>query len=161
MIIVNEREVFTMVDKLVDRLTEIIQVFCDRMGFDVVIDNDKEFYCYPNDREVFYSLTTNKRQSKWFMENAFAMGLAYDCGDFCLSLLHEVGHCETEQTLTKGQKISRTKRKKNLNGIYKKDNFIYFGLVDEVKATEWAIQFANTHKKELAELSAEIQKVLI
>ena len=38
---------------MVDRLTEIIQEFCDRMGFDVDIDNDKEFYCYPNDREVF------------------------------------------------------------------------------------------------------------
>ena len=109
-----------MVDKLVDRLTEIIQEFCDRMGFDVVVDNDKEFYCYPDDREVFYSLITKKRTDKWFMDNAFAMGLAYDCGVFYLSLLHEIGHCETEQTLTRGQKISRTKRKKILMALIKK-----------------------------------------
>ena len=153
-----------IVDTMLENITEILQNYCDRVGLDVTVDNDKEFYAYPNDREVFYSLIVNKRQDKWFMQNAYAMGLEYDCGDFLLSFFHEVGHCETEPFLTRGQKISRTKRKKNLNGLYKKDNFIYFGLVDEKLATEWAINYINSHKEEMKTLSTliqkEIQKVL-
>ena len=147
-----------MLDRMIERITEILQEYCDNANLDVKVDNDKEFYCYPNDREVFYSLIMKKRQDKWFMENAFAMGLAYDCGDFLLGFFHEVGHCETESLLTRGQKISRTKRKKNLNGIYKKDNFVYFGLVDEQMATQWAIDYINGHKAELKVLAEKIQK---
>lgn len=149
-----------MLDELFDTITEILQDFCDRESFDVTIGNDKEFYCYPNDREVYYSLIVNKRQNKWFMQNAFDKGLEYDCGDFILSFLHEIGHCETEELLTRGQKISSTKRKKNLNGIYKKDNFVYFGLVDEQMATEWAINYANANKEKLQKLATDVQKVL-
>lgn len=149
-----------MLDELYKMITEELQDFCDREDFDVTVDNDTEFYCYTEDNEVFYTLQVLDFQAEWFMENAFNNGLKYDCGNFLLSFLHEIGHCQTEPLLTKGQRISRTKRKKGLDGNIREDNFYYFNLVDEKMATDWAIEYANTHKKELRKLARNIQKIL-
>ena len=65
--------------------------------------------------------------------------------DFTLSLLHELGHCETQDDLP--EEDDREKACKMMEKYGKGDkrilNLMYFCLPDEYAATQWAIDWLS------------------
>ena len=85
------------------KLVRKVQKFCDNFG--CVAKMKTDFYSYPTERKVFFSpFIPSVETDNAFMDNAYKMGLNYDCGNFIISLLHEIGHCETWFLLTDEEK---------------------------------------------------------
>lgn len=144
------------IEEIIDDVVNVCQEYCDENDIDVRVEVETEFLYYLYENVIGITLATDETQSKYFMKNAFDKGLAYDCGDFIMSLFHEIGHHYTIYGLNRKQKIKVAKQKSRLNGFKKADNFKYFNFLDERLATEWAINYINRNKDKIGGLAEKL-----
>lgn len=149
----------TKEEKLLKKYLKICQRFCDDNGFNVSVKWDKDFGYYEDSEEVGVTLVSDER-SQWFMENAFNRGLSYDCGDFIASFMHEIGHHFTLDKISRKQDRIINKRKRKLNGNKRKHNFKYFNILDEVLATNWAIDYINNNEDIIEQFAYELMDII-
>jgi hypothetical protein len=138
-------------------ISEKIQSFLEREGFDVRVGCDTDFVYEYATSTVYYALVVSDNSSKWFREYALSKGLKYDCGSFFLSLFHELGHHMTMDLIDDDEYWEGVEKKKGLDGSKKEDNFFYFDLPDERAATEWAIDYINNNQEKIQELYNSIK----
>lgn len=143
------------IEEILDEIVEVCQNFCDKNNINVSVEIDEDFGYYTHEKVVGIALVVDER-ARYFMDNAMKMGLAYDCGEFITSFLHEIGHHYTLHKLSRRQNKIIDKRKAVLDGRKKKDNYKYFKILDEVLATEWAIKFINANRDLIQELANEL-----
>lgn len=86
-----------------------------------------------------------------------------------ISFLHEIGHHKTFESLTeeewdfceeKKKRIFKKIRKANTPKKIDKLQNQYFVLPDELKATEWAVDFIRKHPKKAKKMNDELMKAL-
>lgn len=121
---------------------------------------DDEFaLCFENNK-VHYKLAYNE-VDEWFnacVKEIFGYEVEYT---FIISLLHEIGHLNTIDTLTdkeynrclkQKERIAKGLDKANTPEEEKRLNYFYFLLEDEYRATEWAINYAKKHPKKIRKM---------
>jgi len=138
--------------KLNKRITKILEPFKIKKA---TCTNE---YSYNFEKEeVTFKVIEGSVEDLWFIEfikERFNYDVKYP---FIISLLHEVGHKNTfdelgeiayDFCLNEKKRISEEMLTADYNQS-KKLEWEYFSLPDEILATNWAIEYAKTHEKEI------------
>lgn len=138
-----------------DKLVEIVDEFVAPFGLDS--DYDSDFYYDIEEARVYFSILVSERSDRLFkkyVKNTFN----FDTPNiFIISLLHEIGHAETLNTITAKQFKADHKAKKaltqtldamsnddpNYDEVFSK----YFDLTIEKIATQWAVDYYKANRK--------------
>ena len=145
------------------KLNKYINEYVKQFGVKAKLDN--EFWWETDTNKIYYSLTVcenHNRDFQKFCEDEF--GLKYNCDIFLLDLYHELGHYFTNYLLTDEEEsfcydlreYLETKEK-----LTNTDYYAYYLMTDEYRATEWAVNYINTHEKEIAKFYKGLQKRII
>ena len=143
------------------KLDRLVQNFVRKVSTDkslkAFLDTDFNYYYYS--KKVGYSILVSERMDSLFLEYAFLHGLKVDCGIFALSLLHEVGHHMTIEGIDQSTYDFCQEVKETLTDSDEDAN-VYFDLEDERLATKWAIDYINTHVKEVEDFTVKFSEAL-
>ncbi len=141
-----------------NRITEfnntLKQWFSDH-GYDGLFFVEGEDFCYYlNEKCVQYSLFDSPNTDNHFSQFLYEYGAEYICHSFIASLLHEIGHHYTLPLFNQEEKDKDifAKNTRYHDGTIE-TNYWYWELPTEFAANMWAIEWINTHYKELCELS--------
>ena len=151
-----------MKDKALNKITEVLDRYLAKFDCEC-IGVDTDFYCYPDTKEVAYSLTFVADNDKYFNKLFKHLGLKYNADPFILALYHEIGHCMTWNNFNKID-IAYIKIAKAIidNGKPNKiKRIIYPILLDEYKATKWACKYINSHPQEIKAMLENIQPLIL
>lgn len=152
-----------MIDTELNKITKVLDKYLSKKFDCECCGLDTDFYCYPDTKEVFYSLTFVADNDKYF-NNLFKMlGLKYNADSFILALYHEIGHCMTWEHFTRAEMFFIKVMKKIIdNGKPNKiKRMIYPFLLDEFKATQWACNYINKHPQEVQRMWQNIQPKIL
>lgn len=141
-----------------DNITKVINKFLE--PFELKSAAGTDFAYYYTDNIVEYTLVVSARMDRMFREFAETLGLIHKVDVFLLSLLHEVGHHETYDELDDADITYSADIKATLT-TNDCDVETYFNLPDEYAATEWAVNYINTHTAEVASLWQELQPAIL
>jgi len=154
--------------KGIKKLNKVISAQLKPFGIDKAF-LDNEFCFYPDKDKVAYTLTYSV-VDEWFNEyvkQTFNYEVKYT---FIISLLHEIGHYNTldlvpDKAYLKAQK-QKAKIDEKLKDVKTEDkekalHFKYFGLSDEIVATEWAVAYAKAHPKKIRKMWHKIYPAIM
>lgn len=138
--------------------SRFVAKWCEENGFYVSIRYGSDFaYFWANDT-IRYSFVTVAYQDELMKEFWFEHGLKYECDIFLMSLLHEIGHYKTEDEWSNAESNRFAKMKTKCDADTKEGNFAYWNVPDELKATEWAIDFINSNPEKCKAFWTECRK---
>ena len=130
-----------------NRINEIIAEFCGKFGCRVSRQGE---FCYLHYIDmVCYELDFGRicRMNREFMASVKRWKPQIKLNVFVWSLLHELGHHMTWDDFDDEEYDRIYKKKGRIMGT--KATLPYYRLPDEVAATKWAVEYANTHKEEV------------
>ena len=95
-----------------------------------------------------------------FLNSVLRLEPEVEADVFLWSLLHEVGHHETYDEISDEENdyCDDTKKKIEEGEL---PNELYYDMIDERLATEWAVEYANTHKEELKAFWEKLQPAIM
>lgn len=132
--------------KGLDKINNILNDFLTPFECKAEVGPDFAYWYATN--TITYSFVTSERMEKLFKAFAKSIGLKVDVDIFLLSLMHEVGHVETWDELSKEECVYSQDVKEILTDS-DEDCEIYFNLPDEYEATAFAVDYINEHENEL------------
>lgn len=152
--------------KGVEEVTAIINEFLE--PYELTCKLGPDFAYHPSDNLITYAFTYVDIDAEGFMASVERLHPEVHADIFLWSLLHEIGHHETIDMMTDKENRYCDRFKKKLNKRTEKINKrlakgkkvklsamaeleAYYDVLDEKLATEWAVEYANTHQEELAE----------
>lgn len=123
-----------------------------------------EYAYYFDDESVTYKITENEVADEWFREfvkERFDFDVKYP---FVFSLLHEVGHHETDDDVDGGLYEFCAEEKERIHKEMQTADaerskvleWQYFNLPDEIIATAWAVRYCRKHPKKVKKMWAEM-----
>lgn len=115
------------------KLNELLNTIVEEFECEAVESN--EFAYYYAENKICYTLESNEEVDSVFLALVRANGLDERVGAFVISFFHELGHNETIDEIEEefeGDKDSLSLEE-------------YFNLEEEWIATEWAIDYCNSH----------------
>lgn len=123
-------------------VTALIQDFVSSFDEEYTVEMGEEFAANLNEDIVYYSIIYAENGGRAFYENFVKRFPKCDgMSLMMLSILHEIGHLETEWDM-----VDDTAVRARIRG--EKDNERYFNLHNEFIATEWAGNWATSHMEE-------------
>lgn len=140
------------VKKLNKAMTEIFSGF----GISKMILGQSYAYYFQSEK-IMYKLTENDAEDAWFKEFIFER-FGYEVEyPFIISVLHEIGHHKANdeiygdiQDFCLAEKSRISKEMETANARESKIiEWQYFNLPDEIMATQWAVNYAQTHPKKI------------
>lgn len=148
------------------KLNSVITKQLKTFGISKAVCSDEFCYYYISE-EITYKLTQTI-EDKWFMEFIEETFGYAPTNSFIMSLLHEVGHHNTyDDVEDEDMDFSEDEKERISEEIQTADaerakalEWEYFNLPDEIVATEWAVDYAVNHTKELEDMWQEILKAL-
>lgn len=144
--------------KGIKRISRIINEFLKpfectaRMGTD---------FCYLYHKNlIFYSIVWMNNGAEDFLNSVLRLEPEVEADIFLWSLLHEIGHHETYDEISDEENdyCDDTKKKIEEGEL---PNELYYDMIDERLATEWAVEYANTHKEELKAFWGKLQPAIM
>lgn len=129
------------------KIDEIINKFVSQ--FDCRAMHGGEF-CYLHGIDtVMYELDFGRcdKNNRDFMASVKRQGPRIKLNVFVWSLLHEVGHHMNDEEFDEEEMYRIYKKKARI--FKNRHTRQYFYLPDEVGATKWAVEYANTHREEI------------
>lgn len=138
------------------RIDNILNTWLEQNGFDCTVEIGTDFAYYYDQSIITYALVVPSRMEALFMDFAKRRGLQVDCGDFLMSFFHELGHHETLDLIDDGQYVEAQETKKKLTDS-NEDTEIYFNLIDEITATDWAISYINNNLHKICRLGNDLR----
>ena len=150
-----------------EKLNELIEIFYEGLGYDIEVEQGDEFCAYCKDDIISYTLhdiAYNDLAFKNYLQKNYDLP---PISTFTMSLLHELGHIITYPRLNKVKYFDAQLKKQVINRLTANSmktaiaiNTYYFGLYDEKKATdkavelllknyEWCLKFEYFFKEEL------------
>lgn len=130
--------------------------------------SDEYSYCF-EDESIAFKITENGMEDIFF-NDFIKERFDYVCAfPFVLSLLHEVGHHKANDEIEGAIYDFCIAEKERINVAINESSDIeevkafeyqYFNLPDEIMATQWAVNFAKTHPKKIAEMWTKMKKAL-
>ena len=135
------------------QISALVKKFCQQFG-DLRVARDSEFaYFYSED---LISYTTNFTHNadkveafKNHIYQTYDIDLDDDKAFFIFSLLHEIGHYMTMDTMSQKELIVEVSVRKLLQERIEMEENIYFKLPSEVLANDWASDYYLSHFNEI------------
>lgn len=138
------------------RIDNILNTWLEQNGFDCTAETGTDFAYYYDQSIITYALVVPSRMDALFMDFAKRRGLQVDCGDFLMSFFHELGHHETLDLIDDERYAEAQEIKKELTDS-NEDTEIYFNLIDEITATDWAISYINNNLHKICRLNDDLR----
>lgn len=125
---------------------------------DVVLHN--EFECLPTTNEIKIDVHCKPYEYSMFLTTLYMRkNVPCDISLFTWALLHEVGHCMTENLLdVRANNHCQYVKHKIEKG--KIPTYEYYFLADEKRATNWAIRFVRNNYDEVKKFDNDIRGYL-
>lgn len=152
-----------------NKLVEMVDEFLEPFGLDSDFDAD---FCYDTEEErVYFSIMVTERSDRLFkkyIKDTFNFNVP---SIFMMSLLHEVGHAETLDTLSRAQ-IDADHYVKDIldevlentptnNPDYEDIYTQYFDLTIEKVATQWAVDYYKANRKRCDDFYSIFENALV
>ena len=139
----------------VSQVNRLVKNFCEEFG-NVKVARDSEFAYYYFEDKITYTLnfTHNGEKVKAFKEHIYTtynIDLDDEKDFFLFSLLHEIGHYMTMDTMEQEDLIVEVAIRKLLQEKVEMEDNIYFKLPSEVLANDWAADYFMEHYEEVRE----------
>lgn len=128
--------------------------------FDLTCCIGGDFCYYYLDDEVQVSFLSAERDEEEFMRSIQIQNPLCCMDVFLWSLLHEIGHSQTIDEIS-DEDWGRSNRTKELCRDGKISRWEYYCCVDEVMATQWAVEFANENQNALFSFWNELQPLIM
>ena len=148
------------IKKALKKMNKVMSAELAPFGIDRAKYTGEYSYSFDKNR-VDYKLTNTAIEDKWFNEFVLERFRYQIKSDFIFSLLHEIGHAKANDNIT-GDILDFCLEEKARIGIEmmvaedeetgRALSFQYFQLPDEIMATQWAVAYAETHKKQLKKM---------
>ena len=144
------------------KINKIINDFT-KENFGVRANLDKEFLAYCRAKRIGYTLAVETEDINFFLEDAQARFPEVHADPFLWFLMHEVGHCMTDNTWTEAEKERINCKKSELSEVEDDQlrNDLYHTCPDEYFATRWAGQWMTKHQKKIAKFWNKIQPAIM
>lgn len=152
------------IKKALKKMNKIISAELAPFGIDGTKYTGEYSYSFKHNR-VDYKLTNNAIEDKWFREFVKERFRYEIKSDMIMSLLHEIGHAKANENIVDDIQdfCLEEKARISIEMMVAEDeetgralSFQYFSLPDEIMATQWAVKYAETHKKELKKMLKKI-----
>lgn len=114
---------------------------------------DLSFSYLPTKKEVYWTPIVCEKADKEFADFFESLGCEVKADVFIYSLLHEIGHSQTLDEVSDEDYYYSHDRKADEEIT----NTEYFNLPVEIVATQWAVDYLNTHTEEVAEFWKKLQ----
>ena len=144
------------------RVNRIINEFT--MQFGIVAKLDTEFEAFCDEMIVGYTLIGSNESNGDIINDAIKRYPDINADIFLWGLLHEMGHCMTEDMWTEEEKAYFWEQKDmmvaseaNMDDI----NTWYHACPDEFFATRWAGNYMRRHPKKIAKFWNELQPAIM
>ena len=117
-------------------------------------------------KRVDFKVCNETIEDKWFNEFLLERFRFTPKNDFIISILHEIGHAKANENIIDDilEFCLNEKTRINIEMMVAEDeatgrnlSFQYFSLPDEIMATQWAVNYAETHEKELDKMWEKIE----
>ena len=151
-----------------NKLNKAISAELKPFGISKAELSDEYSYCF-EDESIAFKITENGMEDIFF-NDFIKERFDYVCAfPFVLSLLHEVGHHKANDEIEGAIYDFCIAEKERINIAINESSDIeeikvfeyqYFNLPDEIMATQWAVNYAKTHPKKIAEMWAKMKKAL-
>jgi len=147
--------------KGLDRITKILNEYCKQ--FDCVCEPSDDFYYFYDSSTVTFAFVTTEWIDKQFVKFYETLGLNVKCDTFLLSLFHEIGHHHTIEEVEEEDYIYSQDVKDWIDEQEASEELLdmYFNLPDEKIATQWAVDYINTHIDEVYNLWLRLQPAIL
>lgn len=140
--------------KEIAAIAEILDSFLK--PFDCISNFGEEFGFYTASNTVEFALTVKDKHESTFMEFVGKNFPDIHADIFLWSVLHELGHRETED------EFDDDEWEDYMRAIFNCDSDIeYYNLPIEYAATDWAANYMRTHTAEVATLWGKLQPAII
>ena len=146
-------------------LNKVVTKELSAFGIKKAVCCDEYAYSY-DEQAVSYKITEGQTEDILFSEFLKDRFGYVDKYPFIMSLLHEVGHHKAnddivgevyEFCLAEKERIQE-ELTTAVGDEIKKLEYQYFNLPDEIMATKWAIDFANSHPKKIKKMWKKMRK---
>lgn len=134
----------------IETINKTINTFISQFG-EYSCRMGSDFCVYLNENVIEWTLIYVEKGGEAFYNNFIKrFPLAQKLNLFTLSLLHELGHLETEDEIIEDKKEFDT----NISDEE------YFNLYNEVIATDWAGEWIETHLQEAENLNKKLETII-
>lgn len=141
-------------DAYLKEIDSIVNEFTNKFGCKAFLDD--EFYYYSIVEAIGYFLDFGRPSvaNRDFMESVKRQKPKVKLNIFVWCVLHELGHHATEDNFDDEEQDCIDKKRARINRT--KARRPYYNLPDELAATTWAVEYANTHREEVLEFEDRI-----
>lgn len=128
--------------------------------FDCTADLGTDFCYIYSESKIEYALVESEQSIADFMGSVNRLHPRVKADCFLWSFLHELGHNETMNEMT-DEEIDESEAIKEKIEKGELSKFAYYDTVEERLATEWAVEYAETHTEELLTFWNKLQKAIM
>ena len=152
------------IKKALKKMNKVMSAELAPFGIDKAKYTGEYSYSF-NKNRVDYKISNTAIEDKWFKEFVKERFRYEIKSDMIMSLLHEIGHAKANEDITGDiyEFCMEEKARIGIEMMVAEDeetgralSFQYFSLPDEIMATQWAVKYAETHKKELKKMLKRI-----
>ena len=144
------------VDKIINNFTA---------QFNITARFDAEFQAFCDERVIGYSLIALSDGGGQFIEDAIKRYPQINADIFLWAIMHEIGHCMTEDMWTEEEKNYFWEQKEMMENAEDIDwdnlNAWYHVCPDEFFATRWAGEYMVAHQGQIRRFWRRLQKALL
>ncbi len=144
------------------KINKIINEFTIK-NFGVTAEIGTDFQAYCNSKHITYALVMTSESINYFKADAETRFPQVKADIFLWCLMHEIGHCMTDETWTIEEQAYFDCQKETLTGV--EDDFSryswYHAIPDEYFATKYAGNFMTKHPKKMAKFWAKLGPALM
>lgn len=142
-------------------LNELHEVISDFLApYDVTCYLGTDFSYYWVSETIEYTVLVSERQDALFQNFVDTRYPDIHAPIFLWSLLHELGHHETDDYFTEEAHIIFDEYKATLRPELDKDVIEYYNIPDEATATNWAYLFLRDNTEKVSEFWNKIKPLL-
>lgn len=142
------------------KLNKAVSVQLAPFGIDKAKYTGEYSYSFEKNR-VDFKVDNSAIEDKWYNEFLLERFRYTPTNDFIMSLLHEIGHAKANENIVDDiyEFCINEKARIGVEMMVAEDeetgralSFQYFQLPDEIMATQWAVNYAETHENEIKEM---------
>ena len=135
-----------------NQINEIFDEWLENNGFDARIAGlEPDFGWYMSSDTIAYSFVVAEKFDKAFQRVCEDLGLNYEIDIFWLSFFHELGHSETYHCIDETAFL--------IDADLLGDDYYYHPR--EIIATEWAVDYINTHIDKVKMLMQMVRPAIV
>lgn len=144
------------------KVTKIINKFTQK-NFGVTAMVGTEFLAYCDRKEINFAFAIPEDDINYYLYDVANRYPQIQADIFLWCLLHEVGHCMTDEIWSEEESVYFMNQKEEMLPYIEDDemrNAWYHAIPDEYLATRWAANYMIKHPKKVAKFWHELQEEL-